>query len=293
MTNRTRLLYIGGYGRSGSTLLDILLARTSGVRCGGELWRLFDEAAKGAHCSCGQRITECYLWGPTVSHVSSATGLSLVDLHRLSCASEFSRPPVVSSEWASIWSATFDFLTNTQGVNRVVDSSKTSGGHRRVELLASLPTVELDAFIHLWRSPPGVLHSLSRGSNRALEARRGDAVMVRTARMARGLAGWYRANRHACVVRQRVNAPSAVVSYDQVAKNTERTIKGILDLCGWPINLQEDESDRHTVAGNRLARKPWTGQINVDDAWHSGLHPLWRLAGHCVSMVAQRQRWFE
>lgn len=293
MTDRIRVIYVGGYGRSGSTILDILLSRNRDVLGGGELWRLFEAATNGALCPCGRPIPDCALWGPTVRHVSSATGLSFERLHQASRAAEFSRKQGAAAEWSQIWTATFDFLKNTQGIACVVDSSKTSGGQKRAELLAKLPAVQLDLFIHLWRNPSGVLYSLARGSNRSLEAGRHDHTVPRILRMARGLAGWLRANRHAAHFRKSTTSRTVVVPYSILATRTVHTIENIFVLAGWPVRHEDQVDERHTVAGNRLARTPWSGRVSVDETWRSDLNPVWKLAGWGARAVARQRRWLE
>lgn len=58
-----KVLYIGGTGRSGSTVLAQILGRTPGWFAGGELaflWR-FGLQSQG-RCSCGETLSTCALW---------------------------------------------------------------------------------------------------------------------------------------------------------------------------------------------------------------------------------------
>lgn len=58
-----RVLFVGGLGRSGSTLLELLLAQSPDVCAVGEVVHLW-ERALGAdeRCGCGERFTVCPFW---------------------------------------------------------------------------------------------------------------------------------------------------------------------------------------------------------------------------------------
>jgi Sulfotransferase family len=58
-----KILYIGGTGRTGSTLIENILGQLDGVFNGGELaflWRY--GVCQGGRCSCGKRLVECQVW---------------------------------------------------------------------------------------------------------------------------------------------------------------------------------------------------------------------------------------
>ncbi|SCL66189.1 sulfotransferase family protein [Micromonospora chersina] len=62
-TGQPRVLFVGGLGRSGSTLLELLLAQSADVCAVGEVVHLW-ERALGAdeRCGCGERFTACPFW---------------------------------------------------------------------------------------------------------------------------------------------------------------------------------------------------------------------------------------
>lgn len=60
-----QLLYVAGSGRSGSTLLDMLLSRHSSIASLGEVHRLYMNLRidTDAHrCTCGERVSNCEFW---------------------------------------------------------------------------------------------------------------------------------------------------------------------------------------------------------------------------------------
>jgi hypothetical protein len=58
-----KLVYIGGYGRSGSTLLEYLLTTHPAVVACGEVERHLRSFGKKKVCTCGRRAKRCPVWG--------------------------------------------------------------------------------------------------------------------------------------------------------------------------------------------------------------------------------------
>lgn len=58
-----RVLFIGGLGRSGSTLLDRMLGQLDGVWSVGELVHIWQRGLKENNlCGCGRRFRDCHFW---------------------------------------------------------------------------------------------------------------------------------------------------------------------------------------------------------------------------------------
>ncbi len=65
---RPQIIYIAGYGRSGSTLLERVLAAHPEIDGLGEVEHLSRaEDFHAASCGCGRPLAECELWGPVIS----------------------------------------------------------------------------------------------------------------------------------------------------------------------------------------------------------------------------------
>lgn len=61
---RTRLLFVGGLGRSGSTLLELLTGELPGVVSLGEVVHMWQRGLlQGERCGCGEPFRECAFWG--------------------------------------------------------------------------------------------------------------------------------------------------------------------------------------------------------------------------------------
>ncbi|MGH9058576.1 MAG: hypothetical protein ACRDZY_03535, partial [Acidimicrobiales bacterium] len=64
---RVKVLYIAGWGRSGTTILDSVLAQLHGFCSVGELRWLWDRGlTEGWPCGCGAKVAVCEFWKQAV-----------------------------------------------------------------------------------------------------------------------------------------------------------------------------------------------------------------------------------
>ena len=63
MSELTKVVYIGGYGHSGSTLLEYLMSESPTVMACGEVKSCIREGPRRrGRCSCGRKANECPVW---------------------------------------------------------------------------------------------------------------------------------------------------------------------------------------------------------------------------------------
>src|SRR5215218_5347941 len=63
VTEQATVLYIGGHGRSGSTILAQTLGQIPGFVYVGELWLVWYRGLRdNEHCGCGQLFDSCEFW---------------------------------------------------------------------------------------------------------------------------------------------------------------------------------------------------------------------------------------
>ncbi len=254
------LVYIGGYGRSGSTILELHLAERLGAFAAGELSHLFTWSASGLPCSCGEPLPACGLWGPILADVRAQFGSR--DFASLSHLVEHDTgaAPTQIVQYNKLWTLVFGSLARRTGCRVIVDSSKTAGGSVRAARLMRLTERERTAwfFLHLIRDPKAVLHSALRGDNWSIEGLETEPASRMP--MLRAAVGWNRANAEALRTRRMApDALSAVVTYEDFARDSTATVSRILsDAASAGIGLGNTKrlpaSLDHGIAGNRLRR---------------------------------------
>ena len=99
----TKLVYIGGYGHSGSTLLEYLLAASpEAVACGEVASVLRDRDRKGK-CTCRRPIKECPVWGPLFASPDTLDGMSHEDLSRALLAQDRDAHAILINSTKTAW----------------------------------------------------------------------------------------------------------------------------------------------------------------------------------------------
>ena len=78
------IIYIMGYGRSGSTLLDIILGNHSEIESLGEVAFLHQDLYQGGLCSCLNSYADCPFWSQVLQkHLKAVSPHSAKDLDKL------------------------------------------------------------------------------------------------------------------------------------------------------------------------------------------------------------------
>ncbi len=180
------IIYIAGYGRSCSTLLDITLSQGDGVFSGGELSSITHFLlSQHSLCACGLPLFECPVWGHIFNRMMrylNAEGISPLAFQRLQRRIEsvfslvelkaFGKWFIANKSQLGVYMRFYKELLDAigeLGFDYVVDSSKSSWFFAaRPAALQRLIGAPL-TLLHLSRHPQAVIQSMCKGSNRDLE----------------------------------------------------------------------------------------------------------------------------
>lgn len=265
--SRPTIVYIGGYGRSGSTLLNIVLGAQAGIMALGEVGTFWNHVLQPeAMCTCGQAFRTCPRWAPAVAAI--AEGFDVPQLQRESRGIESwirglarargatSRP--VARTYGPAWAKVFEVL-GRDGTRIFVDSSKTAYRFFWRPLALRREARADVRLIHLVRDPRDVMASCLKGQNSKLAV--GDTTLRPMAATV-ALVGWIVAN-----VAARVNAwrlgrgNSLIVAYEDLQSRPRETIDRLARFLGHDLDdVQERMREGrgfdagHLAAGNRMAR---------------------------------------
>jgi hypothetical protein len=275
-----KVLFIGGYGRSGSTLLDRLLGEVDGVCSAGELRHVFQEGyVENRLCGCGEEFRACPFW-------REVTDAGFGGMDRFDPAEILEAKRRVDRWWripqlatgAATGSRRSDLaryrnalrrlymaIGSVSGAEVIVDSSKdVSHGY----VLRGLgDPIELYV-AHLVRDSRAVAHSWQRrkfnpGSGRDMD-RYG---LVRTS------AEWTAINALTALHR-RLGARYVSLRYRELAEDPAAAIGSLLGLIGEghrPIPQFVDRNVElgvsHTAAGNPMRFRNGRTEVRPDRAW--------------------------
>lgn len=284
-----QVIYIAGYGRSGSTLLDLLLGSHPLAFGAGELTEVFTEWQRDGRCSCGQRYAECAWWHSVLDRFQIALpGVSPREAEAVTRRVQSSLSPFGLGSrtpdhelYGRVWRVMLLSIGQESGRSVVVDSSKSSrDAARRIPALTRLAGVDVKV-LHLVRDPRAVLWSAFRGSNRQLEDGRRVTLRGGAYRM---LLGWVMANTSVHLSQAADSSlPIRRIRYEDMVSRPAQELRNLspflnLDLAP-VVGLIENQhaiNPGHGIGGNRMRRR---GPIRIepDDEWKLALPSSSRL----------------
>ncbi len=303
-----KVIFIAGAGRSGSTLLDIVLGNHPEIASVGELSKLVPSALlRREHCACGLRGDECPFWrevvelwlGEGAGRAEREQYLALEERFerarrwlRLTAerrAVGRGRPSPLFLRYAEQTAALFGAVARVSGKPVVVDSSKNPA---RAFALSLVPGIEL-AVIHLVRDPRGVAFSYQKSFAR--DERGGVQHDIMALPVWRTALAWRFAN--AAIERLLAGLPPGRgrrLRYEDLVADPRQALAGLgpvlgvsLADLGERLAAGEEMAVGHTIAGSRLRMKGRV-QLAADAEWRSAMpaaarRTVVRLAGGALT----------
>ena len=243
-----RVGYITGYGRSGSTVLDIVLGGHPELLDVGELFNLTARAwPNNEYCSCHARVRDCPFWSAAVHRFTSRLGSEALARYaglqaRYEGLGALGRDAIgrlkASRGFSDYGECTHALLKSLVEVSRkplIIDSSKLPG---RAICLLCIDGLDV-RFIHLVRDGRGVAWSLARPLVR--DERGGVERPLAGRAVPRTALRWAMVNLGAERVARRAGSQRAIrLRYEDFCCAPERELRRIGALLG--VNL--DSADR-------------------------------------------------
>jgi hypothetical protein len=158
------VIYIQGYGHSGTTILDILLGSSADAFSCGELTFINREGIADEFCSCNNRIGQCSFWSPVMKLWSEKSTIPLTDYKKLRNQFEGNRsylrvlknqifPSQIFRTYIESTELLYDTIYENCGTSFIIDSSKQA---TRPFVLTKFAEVQV---LHICRNFRGVLNS--------------------------------------------------------------------------------------------------------------------------------------
>jgi hypothetical protein len=290
----TRVLYVGGLGRSGSTLLERMLDRLDDVCSVGELVHLWERGlGQDNRCGCGRRFRSCPFWGRVgelafggwdtldLGQVLALKGsvdrnryLPLLVLPALSRSFRARR-----DRYLALLERVYAAVAAASGRSLVVDASKHAS---HAFLVRRLPGVEL-RLVHLVRDSRGVAFSWTKRMRRA-EVVAGDALMATGTPLR--LSARYLGHNLLFHLLAGLGVPGLRLRYESLVGDPAGELGRVLALAGRPPAAGElgfvgdgwvELAPGHALAGNPMRFRSGRVPLAVDEAWRGRLRRRHRL----------------
>jgi len=252
------IVYIAGYGRSGSTLMDIILSDHSSIEGLGELVNVFDYWNSGEVSDFWTRIKERY---QSKTLIIGDEGKVLRSVESIfSSAIFFPRLKInILQRYTKIISSLFTAIQEETGKLVFVDSSKTAWTTFWRPYFLSRTGFDL-YIVHMVRDGEDVFDSMKKLDNLKAEKNLRNTSMKFP--LLRSVLGWNLANLSARINSRLAANSYYLLEYEKLIRSPSFELKNIfvnLDLNCDEILLKilnkKGFSSRHQFSGNRMRKE--------------------------------------
>ncbi|MGE3528403.1 MAG: sulfotransferase [Methyloceanibacter sp.] len=261
----TRLVYIGGFGQSGSTLFESLLTASPAVVACGEIANGFEgRTGRELKCTCGKLAKDCPIWGV------------------------FARGSNASLNHEALVLALLEHVDGKYAI--LVDSSKTAWGSITAPFRLRRALGPRFFLLHQVRNPRAVCWSTIRLP--LIKTRRKKqptpierALAQPVPRCLRTAAGWWIANLACEIFGWLYPRQYLRLSYEDIAAAPREALRRLFASVAPDLSVEfaepEETGNRHQIYGNRMRRKRLRfADVRLDDGWKTEMAPSYRrLAG--------------
>jgi hypothetical protein len=280
-----RVLFVGGLGRSGTTLLERILGELPTVCPLGEVVHLWQRDLRNdERCGCGNRFSRCDFWQAVGEHAFG--GWQRVDVPRvlalrdavertrhiplLAAARLPARYRALVCEYADYYAAVYRGAAKVSGARVLIDSSKHSALAYCLRWSSGMDL----RVIHMVRDSRGVAYSWTKTVTRPESARPDEMTRYPPGRSAL----LWNAHNAAFGLLHRRGVPVRRVRYEALLADPAGTVRQLADFAGVPTGSLDFLTDRsvslgscHSAAGNPMRFA--TGEIPLcrDEAWRTHL----------------------
>lgn len=287
VTGRVSALFIGGVGRSGTTILELSLGTDPRVVSLGEVVHLWERCLiEDETCGCGQPFSRCPFWAEVGRRAFG--GWDEIDAHRVLALQRrldrTVRTPQIAlraggrrwrqelDEYASYYARLYAAAAEVAGAEVVIDSSKQASlphilrRDRRVALKVLHCVRDSRAVAYSWSKT--VQRPEARGGTRSVMTQYPPGVLALT---------WVRHNVVVDLIRV-LRVPVLRMRYEEWATGPDTALRRILTFAGLPPRGNDyvgptwvDIPTTHTCSGNPMRFRTGRVQVRQDDEWRHRL----------------------
>lgn len=262
-----KIAYILGSARSGSTLIERLLACSSHIQGLGEVIHINELFRENRMCSCGKKISECLYWNKILKDTDTLDFLkvqypknTLWDKFKLMIDLYLWKDLNFSENYRDNNIKLFSTFLKLRGKDILIDSSKIP---LRFYYLNKIRQLKLYP-VHVVRNPLGVVWSYTRNIEH-------KSLDWKVPSIKKACLDWKRVNKFTEMVLKGCSR-RLLVRYEDMCRNPQMELDRIFTYLGIP-NVKIDDilplAPSHMIAGNRMAKKVIT-EIYDLKSWESG-----------------------
>jgi hypothetical protein len=288
--SKVKVLYIAGWGRSGSTLLARILAQVSGFVHMGELRTLWTDGLKPKGiCGCGVLVRDCQVWQEVFDR--GFGGMGEIDpkaMAQLRLSTEPRSQEILLAPLAPLWpkrqhqrhtrlqdyisvlSHLYPAIQATTQAQIIVDDSLHPG---YAYTLSLVPNLEL-YLVHLVRDPRGCAYSWQKRQKQGLG----------TYTLSQSAFGWALRNLSIEVLRTCPSIQFLRLRYEDFVQNPPVAIRKILKQVGlesqplpFVSDFEVNIGPTHSVFGNSNRMMTGLTEIRSDQVWKTKMSQLDKL----------------
>lgn len=278
--DRLKVLYVSGWGRSGSTVLGRIIGQVEGFLPVGELRYIWDRGLiEDRSCGCGARFGACAFWTEVLDRAFEGRppdprrlvglregGLRTRHLLLPKRAGSLAKTPRVT-EYARALQGLYEAVRDVGNSRVIVDTSKFPS---HAYLLGGLPGIDLRV-VHLVRDPRAVAHSWV--SRRKQEPDRPSGETMASHGLVESSLVWNGWN----MVASRAPGRHMTLRYEDFVADPRSAVRGVLRFAGEDAEVEFEDGRTiflgrdHTFSGNPNRFDSGATTITSDEAWKAGM----------------------
>lgn len=293
--SKVKVLYIAGFERSGSTIVNRVLGQINGFVAWGELRDVWQHGlVENRPCTCGDFFADCPAW----QHIfqEAFEGSEKIDIFEMSQLQKKARLMVLPhylklindrlfkkklSQYLTSLEKLYQTIQKTTGSKVIVDSTKASWyGY----VLGLLPSIDL-YIVHIVRNPQGVCYSLEQHKNK------GELTSQWYSPLHASLS-WNLKNYAVEMLLNSSGNRYLRINYENFIANPQASVKQVLELLGEKVTelpfVGQSEvkmSTDHIITGSPSSRSQ-TGVVNLrlDERWKQNMVFRDKLIISCLTL---------
>lgn len=277
-----QLIYIVGFGRSGSTLIESKIVDAFNG-CGlGEVFFIWERGVINNDLTAdGKPFRESDFWRRVFSGRKMSTSETIAAKVNMKTVADF-RGNRISDFFNKTASASSvnKLATNISPLYQralaetsssfLIDSSKYPRYGRAIADTTDLSV----GFLHIYRDPRAVVHSWQRVKARRESTGNGKMTMARSRTIFGPIWRWISFNEEALKLRERDTSKYIAMSYEEFCNDPESALALIQNTFDIPLRPREKRSEWYSVSGNPARFDGNLVDIKVDDQWEGSMHAL-------------------